>query len=167
MLVKILAAFVDVHGFLPEASGFLPGSLSPAWVGATTDVHIPLIRSLSRSVMRWVSALGHACLIVCQVMNAPPSWLRCWSCFPKERRYPRGMAGCPNPSCVGLAMPPTWFNRRAMRSIRRDIYEVVINFLGKHSLSPGLEGGGGLLCDTRLSTWVPLEGSNCFHVCEP
>jgi hypothetical protein len=56
MLVKILAAFIPVHGFLLEACGFLPGSLSPAWVGATTDVRIPLIRPLTRSVIRWVSA---------------------------------------------------------------------------------------------------------------
>jgi hypothetical protein len=33
MFVKIFAAFVPVHGFLPEACGFLPGSLDPAWVG--------------------------------------------------------------------------------------------------------------------------------------
>jgi hypothetical protein len=59
MLVKILAAFIPVHGFLPEACGFLPGSLGPAWVGATTDVRIPLIGSLTRSVMRRVSALGY------------------------------------------------------------------------------------------------------------
>jgi hypothetical protein len=56
MLVKILAAFVPVHGFLPEACGFLPGSLRLAWVGAATDVHIPLIESLPWSVMRRVSA---------------------------------------------------------------------------------------------------------------
>jgi hypothetical protein len=31
-----------VHGFLPEACGFLPGSLGPAWVGAMADVRIPL-----------------------------------------------------------------------------------------------------------------------------
>jgi hypothetical protein len=34
--------------------GFLPRSLNPAWVGATADVRIPLIESLSFSVMRWV-----------------------------------------------------------------------------------------------------------------
>jgi hypothetical protein len=45
-LVKILAAFVLVHGFLPEACGFLPGSLGPAWVGAMDDVRTPLIESL-------------------------------------------------------------------------------------------------------------------------
>jgi hypothetical protein len=75
MLVRILAAFVPVHGFLPEASGFLLGSFGPTWVGAMADVHIPLIESLSQSVMRWVSAPGytlslHACLIVCRVMSA-------------------------------------------------------------------------------------------------
>jgi hypothetical protein len=46
MLVKILAAFVPVHGFLPEACGFLPGSLVPAWVGAVANVRTPLIESL-------------------------------------------------------------------------------------------------------------------------
>jgi hypothetical protein len=43
MLVKILAAFIPIHGFLPEECGFLPGSLGPAWVRAMTDVRIPLI----------------------------------------------------------------------------------------------------------------------------
>jgi hypothetical protein len=47
MLVKILAALEPVHGFLPEACGFLLGSLSPLWVGAVADVRIPLIESLS------------------------------------------------------------------------------------------------------------------------
>jgi hypothetical protein len=56
MLVKILAAFVPVHRFLPEACGILSGSLGPAWVGATIVVCIPLIESLSWSVMRRVSA---------------------------------------------------------------------------------------------------------------
>jgi hypothetical protein len=59
MLVKILAAFTPVHRFLPEACDFLPGSLNPAWVGAAADVRIPLIESLLRSVMRWVSAPGY------------------------------------------------------------------------------------------------------------
>jgi hypothetical protein len=56
ILVKILAAFVPVHGFLPKVCGFLPGSLGLAWVGATTDVRIPLIESLLQSVMRRISA---------------------------------------------------------------------------------------------------------------
>jgi hypothetical protein len=56
MLVRILVAFIPVHEFLPEACGFLLGSLSPAWVGGAADVRIPLIESLSRSVMRRVSA---------------------------------------------------------------------------------------------------------------
>jgi hypothetical protein len=59
MLVTILAAFVLVHAFLPKACGLLPGSLGPVWVGATADVHIPLIESLSRPVMRQISALGY------------------------------------------------------------------------------------------------------------
>jgi hypothetical protein len=46
MLVKISAAFIPVHGFLPQSSGFLPQSLGLAWVGATADVRIPLIESL-------------------------------------------------------------------------------------------------------------------------
>jgi hypothetical protein len=58
------------------------------------------------------------------------------------------MARCLDPSRVGLAIPPTRFNRRAVRSIRRIIYEMVINFLGKWSPSPSLEWGGGELCDT-------------------
>jgi hypothetical protein len=62
MLVKILAAFVPVHGFVPEACGFLPGSLSPAWVGVMADVCIPMIKSLSRSVMTRVSAPGYMLL---------------------------------------------------------------------------------------------------------
>jgi hypothetical protein len=59
MLVKILAAFVPDHGFLPEACGFLPWSLGPAWVGAKADVRIPLIGSISWSVMRRVSVPGY------------------------------------------------------------------------------------------------------------
>jgi hypothetical protein len=51
-----LRSWVLVHGFLPEACGFFPGSLSPTWVGAMADLRIPLIESLSRSVMRRVSA---------------------------------------------------------------------------------------------------------------
>jgi hypothetical protein len=43
MLMKILAAFIPIHGFLLEECGFLPGSLGPAWVRAMTDVRIPLI----------------------------------------------------------------------------------------------------------------------------
>jgi hypothetical protein len=62
MLVKILAAFVPVHGFLPEACGFSPESLGPAWVGAAADVHIPLIDSLSQLVMRHVSTPGYMLL---------------------------------------------------------------------------------------------------------
>jgi hypothetical protein len=58
-LVKILASFIPVHGFLPEACGFLPGSLNPVWVGAVADVRIPLIGSSSRSVMKRVSAPGY------------------------------------------------------------------------------------------------------------
>jgi hypothetical protein len=58
MLVKILAAFIPVFGFLPKACGFLSGILDPAWVGAVADVRIPLIESLSWSVMRWVFAPG-------------------------------------------------------------------------------------------------------------
>jgi hypothetical protein len=59
MFVKIFAAFIPVHEFLREACGFLSGSLSPTWVGAATDVRIPLIEPLSRSVMRWLSAPGY------------------------------------------------------------------------------------------------------------
>jgi hypothetical protein len=59
MLVKILATFISVHRFLLEACGFLPGRLGPAWVGATTDLRIPMIKSLSQSVMRRVSAPGY------------------------------------------------------------------------------------------------------------
>jgi hypothetical protein len=59
MLVKILATFIHVHGFLPEACGFLPGSLGPAWVGAMADVRIPLIESLSQPLMRPVSTPGY------------------------------------------------------------------------------------------------------------
>jgi hypothetical protein len=59
MLVRILVAFVPVHVFLLEACGFLPGSLSPTWVGAAANVCIPLIESLSWSVMRRVSAPGY------------------------------------------------------------------------------------------------------------
>jgi hypothetical protein len=59
MLVRILVAFVPVHGFLPEACGFLPGSLGPTWVEAMADVCIPLIKSLSQLVMRRVFALGY------------------------------------------------------------------------------------------------------------
>jgi hypothetical protein len=55
MLMKILVAFIPVYGFLTEACGFLPGSRDPAWVGAMADVCIPLIESLSWSVMRRVS----------------------------------------------------------------------------------------------------------------
>jgi hypothetical protein len=47
MLVKILAAFVPINGFLPKACGLLLGSLGPAWVGTMADVRIPLIESLS------------------------------------------------------------------------------------------------------------------------
>jgi hypothetical protein len=53
--VKISAAFITVFGFLLEACGFLSGSLSPTWVGDTTEVRIPLIKSLSWSMMRRVS----------------------------------------------------------------------------------------------------------------
>jgi hypothetical protein len=49
-----------------------------------------------------------------------------------------------------IVMPPTQFNCRAARLFRRPIYEVVINFLGKRPPSPGLEWGGGALCDTGL-----------------
>jgi hypothetical protein len=59
MLVRILAAFVPVHGFLLKACGFLLRSLGPTWVGAVADVRIPLIESLSRSVMRWIPAPGY------------------------------------------------------------------------------------------------------------
>jgi hypothetical protein len=59
MLVMILAAFIPVHGFLPKVCGFLLRNLSPAWVGAVADLRIPLIESLSRSVMRRVSAPGY------------------------------------------------------------------------------------------------------------
>jgi hypothetical protein len=62
MLVKILAAFVPIHGFLPEACGLLPGSLGPALVGAVTNVRIPLIESLSRLLMRHVCAPGYMLL---------------------------------------------------------------------------------------------------------
>jgi hypothetical protein len=47
MLVKILAPFVPIHGFLPEVCGFLSGSLDPTWVGTAADVRRPLIKSLS------------------------------------------------------------------------------------------------------------------------
>jgi hypothetical protein len=33
MLLKILAVFIPVHGFLPEACSFLLGSHDPVWVG--------------------------------------------------------------------------------------------------------------------------------------
>jgi hypothetical protein len=59
MFVKILAVFVLVHGFLPEVCGFLPESLGLAWVGTAADVRIPLIESISWSVMRRVSAPGY------------------------------------------------------------------------------------------------------------
>jgi hypothetical protein len=48
-----------VHGFLPDVCGFLPESLSLAWVGTAADVRIPLIESISWSVMRRVSAPGY------------------------------------------------------------------------------------------------------------
>jgi hypothetical protein len=57
--VRILAAFVPVQGSLPEACGFLPGSFGPVFVGAAADVHIPLIESLSWSVIRRLSAPGY------------------------------------------------------------------------------------------------------------
>jgi hypothetical protein len=60
--VKILAALVPIHEFLPEACRVLLGSLGLAWVGAATDVRIPLIESLSQSVMRQVSAPGYMLL---------------------------------------------------------------------------------------------------------
>jgi hypothetical protein len=59
MLVKILAAFVPVHGFFLEACGFLPGSLSLAWVGSTADVCIPLVTLLLGLVMRQFSCPGY------------------------------------------------------------------------------------------------------------
>jgi hypothetical protein len=62
MLVKILAAFVPVHGFLLEASGFLTGILDPVWVGTVADVRIPLIGLLSRSMTRQVSTPGNMLL---------------------------------------------------------------------------------------------------------
>jgi hypothetical protein len=59
MLVKILASFVPVHGFPPEACGFLPGGLDLAWVGSTADVRIPLIKLLLGLVMRQFSGPGY------------------------------------------------------------------------------------------------------------
>jgi hypothetical protein len=87
------------------------GEPRPSVGGDVADVCIPLIESLSWSVMRWVSAPGY---MLSSMLNPGDAWL----CFARERRYPRRMAGCPNPTQVGLAMPPSWFNRRAMRSIR-------------------------------------------------
>jgi hypothetical protein len=81
-----------------------------------------------------------------------------------------GKAGCLDPSRVSLTMPPTRFNHRAVRLIPRVIYEMVINFLGKRSPSPGLERGGGAFYVIH-GVWFPshlmLEGSNYFCVCEP
>jgi hypothetical protein len=59
MLVKILVAFIPVHGFIPEACSFLLGSHSPAWVGVVADECITLIESLLWSVMTRVSAPGY------------------------------------------------------------------------------------------------------------
>jgi hypothetical protein len=78
MLVKILATFIPVHGFLLKAWGFLPGSHDPAWVGVTDDVctlHQVIIAVGDETCLcSWVYAVRHACLIICQVMNAPLSW---------------------------------------------------------------------------------------------
>jgi hypothetical protein len=75
------------------------------------------------------------------------------------------MAGCPNPSRVGLAIPPTRFNRRAVRSIQRVIYEMIINFLDKRS--PLLAWRGlYVIWGMWLPSRLPLEGSNHFRVYE-
>jgi hypothetical protein len=75
MLVKILVAFVSVHRFLLKACGFLPGRLGPAWVGAAADLHthdqVIITVGDEMSLCSWVYVVGHACLIVCQVMSAP------------------------------------------------------------------------------------------------
>jgi hypothetical protein len=68
-----------------------------------------------------------------------------------------GKAGCLDPSRVSLTMLPTRFNHRAVRLIPRVIYEMVINFLGKRSPSPGLERGGGILCDTWRVVPQPFD----------
>jgi hypothetical protein len=82
----------------------------------------------------WVYVVGHACLIVCQVISAPTLMAVMVAVLSQRVEVPEGDGRMP--SRVSWVMPPTWFNHRAMRSIRRVIYEMVINFLSKQSPLP-------------------------------
>jgi hypothetical protein len=66
----------------------------------------------------WVYVVEHACLIICQVVNAPTFVTAMLVMLSQGAEVPEGDGSSLNPSRVGLAMPPSWFNSRAVRSIR-------------------------------------------------